>query len=108
MAKQPSTRPNVSTVAREGGRHRRLVTDIAFEREHFAAGLFELRLGDCVLGRVGAPDADIGTGLRDRFGKAEPDPAVATRDNSDFAGEIEGTIGHVVLLPELKLRAGGC
>ena len=97
LAKQPSTRP--SCLERRGERtlHRRLVAHVAFERDDLAAGLGELGFGGRVLVGVGAPDGDVGAGLRHGQRHAEADAAIAAGDERHLAGEIEGLVHELLL-----------
>src|SRR6185436_7136751 len=71
-----------------------LVADIAAEGHRLAAVALELGERRRVLLFVGAPDADGGARLGHRFGHAEPDTAIATRDQRDLAREIEALVRH--------------
>ena len=90
----------------EGLLHRRFVPDIAFQGDDMAAdglqGLHRRR----VLGRVRPPDRDIPARLGNRARHAEADARVAAGNKGDFAGKVEGTVGHCAS-PAACLRETG-
>ena len=94
FAKHASTRPSAVERRGEGLVDRRLVADVAHERDDACAVYGERRTRRGVLVGVRAPETDVGAGLCERLGHAEADAAVAAGDQRDFAGEIEGGVGH--------------
>src|SRR6266516_3794514 len=78
----------------EASIHRGLVADVASKRKGLATVALEPRERRGVLVLVGAPDADRGAGLRHRLGHAEPDAAIAARDEHYLAAEIESLVRH--------------
>ena len=106
LAKQPSTRPSTPERLGEGGldrasRRRRRIRAPATLRPVAC----ELGLRGGVLGRVGAPDGDVGAGLGHRVGHAEADAAIAAGDQRHLAGQIEWLVGHGVFASRSARRA---
>jgi len=77
----------------------RFVADIDDLGMHLVAMALQLLGSGGILGRVRAPDTDIGASLRQRLGHAEADAAVATGDQRHLARQIEALVGHASFPP---------
>jgi len=59
-----------------------------------APGRLKFLAGRVELIWIGAPDHHVRASLRQSFGHAEPDPAIAAGDQRDLAGQVERRISH--------------
>ena len=78
----------------DAARDRLLIRDVDALDQHIARVSAQLLLGDAVLLGVLAPDRDLGAGLRQPLRHAEPDAAVAARNQGDLAGQVEKLLRH--------------
>ena len=94
LAKNASTRPRVFTVSANA--RSTAASSLTSQRRAIALPpwLLSLRERRRVLLFVGAPDANGGARLGHRLGHAEPDAAIAARDERNLSREIEALVRH--------------